>query len=86
MRHLGKEDGLVISGRLGVTVGFDHYEIGPGGSISFDSTVPQRLWNAGDEQVRACRGQTSRSGPAARRSSSSPRRQRRPPGNFGRDT
>ena len=53
MRHQGKEYGFVISGRLGVTVGFDHYELGPGGSISFDSTVPHRLWNAGDEPVRA---------------------------------
>jgi transcriptional regulator with XRE-family HTH domain len=53
MRHQGKEYGFVISGRLGLTVGFAHYELGPGGSISFDSTVPHRLWNAGDEPVRA---------------------------------
>jgi transcriptional regulator with XRE-family HTH domain len=53
MRHPGKEYGFVISGRLGVTVGFEDYELGPGGSISFDSTVPHRLWNAGDEPVRA---------------------------------
>ncbi len=53
MRHDGKEYGFVISGRLGVTVGFNDYFVGPGGSISFDSTVPHRLWNAGDEPVRA---------------------------------
>lgn len=53
MRHEGKEYGFVISGRLGVTVAFNDYIVGPGGSISFDSTVPHRLWNAGDEPVRA---------------------------------
>jgi transcriptional regulator with XRE-family HTH domain len=48
MRHAGREYGHVIEGRLGVTVGFDTYELGPGDSISFNSTVPHRLFNAGD--------------------------------------
>lgn len=51
IRHSGREYGLVISGRLEVTVGFDTYELGPGDSISFDSTTPHRLRNAGDEPV-----------------------------------
>jgi transcriptional regulator with XRE-family HTH domain len=51
MRHSGHEYGLVISGTLEVTVGFDHYVLGPGDSISFDSTVPHRLTNLGDEPV-----------------------------------
>jgi transcriptional regulator with XRE-family HTH domain/quercetin dioxygenase-like cupin family protein len=51
IRHSGKEYGHVIKGRLGVTVGFDTHELGPGDSISFDSTVPHRLFNAGDEPV-----------------------------------
>jgi transcriptional regulator with XRE-family HTH domain len=51
MRHLGKEYGHVLTGRLGVTVGFETYELGPGDSISFDSTMPHRLFNAGDEPV-----------------------------------
>jgi transcriptional regulator with XRE-family HTH domain len=51
MRHAGREYGHVIQGRLGVTVGFDTHELRPGDSISFDSTVPHRLFNAGDVPV-----------------------------------
>jgi transcriptional regulator with XRE-family HTH domain len=51
MRHPGKEYGFVISGRLGVQLGFERHELGPGDSISFDSTRPHRLWNLGDEPV-----------------------------------
>ena len=51
MRHSGHEYGLILSGKLEVTVGFDHYVLGPGDSISFDSTVPHRLTNLGDEPV-----------------------------------
>jgi transcriptional regulator with XRE-family HTH domain len=53
MRHVGHEYGYVISGRLGVTVGFDTYELGAGDSISFDSTEPHRLAALGDEPVYA---------------------------------
>lgn len=65
MRHAGKEYGFVISGTLNVTIGFDEYTIGPGGSISFDSTVPHRLWNAGDEPVRGVWAVVGRQGGAA---------------------
>ncbi len=51
MRHSGREYGLVLSGTLEVTVGFETYELGPGDSISFDSTVPHRLRNTGTEPV-----------------------------------
>lgn len=51
MRHAGREYGIVISGRLGVRLGFETYELGPGDSIAFDSTQPHRLWNLGDEPV-----------------------------------
>lgn len=51
IRHAGREYGYVVSGRLGVTVGFDTHELGPGDSIAFDSTVPHRLFNAGKEPV-----------------------------------
>lgn len=54
MRHMGREYGLVPSGRLRVTIGFDEeHELGPGDSISFDSTGPHRLENAGDAPVEA---------------------------------
>ena len=52
IRHSGREYGLVLSGTLEVTVGFDTYELGPGDSICFDSTVPHCLRNVGTEPVR----------------------------------
>lgn len=51
IRHTGHEYGLVLSGQLEVTVGFDAYVLGPGDSISFDSTVPHCLRNVGTEPV-----------------------------------
>lgn len=53
MRHSGREYGLVLSGRLKVTVGFDEHELDPGDSICFDSSMPHRLENLGDEPVKA---------------------------------
>ncbi|HEY7622016.1 MAG TPA: XRE family transcriptional regulator [Solirubrobacteraceae bacterium] len=55
MRHMGREYGVVLSGRLRVTIGFDEeeYELGPGDSIAFESSRPHRLENAGDEPVEA---------------------------------
>jgi transcriptional regulator with XRE-family HTH domain len=51
--HGGREYGYVSSGTLGVRVGFDEYELGPGASIAFDSSSPHRLWTIGDEPVHA---------------------------------
>jgi transcriptional regulator with XRE-family HTH domain len=51
MRHPGREYGIVVSGRLGVQLGFEQFELEPGDSIGFDSTQPHRLWNLGDEPV-----------------------------------
>jgi transcriptional regulator with XRE-family HTH domain len=53
IRHGGREFGYVISGRLGVQIGFDEYEVGPDDSISFESTTPHRLYAIGDEPVNA---------------------------------
>jgi transcriptional regulator with XRE-family HTH domain len=54
MRHMGREYGLVLSGRLKVTIGFDEeHELGPGDSIAFDSSLPHRLENAGEVPVEA---------------------------------
>ncbi|MPZ87393.1 MAG: helix-turn-helix domain-containing protein [Nitriliruptorales bacterium] len=53
MRHAGREYGYVISGRLAVQIAFDTHELGPGDGISFDSTMPHRLSNIGDEPVHA---------------------------------
>ena len=51
-RHPGREWGLVLSGRLGVAIGFDEYVLEPGDSISIDSSMPHRLFNVGDAPVK----------------------------------
>jgi transcriptional regulator with XRE-family HTH domain len=51
--HGGREYGYVVSGRLGVRIGFDEYDLGPGDSVSFDSSSPHRLWTMGNEPVEA---------------------------------
>jgi transcriptional regulator with XRE-family HTH domain/quercetin dioxygenase-like cupin family protein len=53
IRHMGREYGHLLEGRLGVTVGFETYELLPGDSISFASTTPHRLYNIGATPVRA---------------------------------
>jgi mannose-6-phosphate isomerase-like protein (cupin superfamily) len=52
-RHGGQEWGYVLSGTLGVTIGFDDYVLGPGDAIALDSTTPHRLFNSGGEPVHA---------------------------------
>jgi transcriptional regulator with XRE-family HTH domain len=51
VRHAGHEYGLVLTGELEVTVGFESSVLRPGDSISFESTTPHRLRNVGDEPV-----------------------------------
>ena len=53
MRHHGREYGYVMSGVLGIQIGFQEYELNPGDSIAFDSTRPHRLFNKGTEPVHA---------------------------------
>ena len=68
MRHMGREYGLVLSGRLRVTIGFDEeHELGPGDSIAFESSRPHRLENAGPEPVEAIWFVVGRSGSDARK-------------------
>jgi transcriptional regulator with XRE-family HTH domain len=62
MRHSGREYGFILSGRLGVQLGFERHELGPGDSIAFDSTTPHRLWNLGDEAVHGVWFVVGRSG------------------------
>ncbi len=52
-RHNGVEYGYIISGTLEITLGFETYRVHAGESISFDSTTPHRLTNAGDVPVEA---------------------------------
>lgn len=53
MRHSGIEFAYIMSGHLAVQVGFDTVHLGPGDAVSYDSSVPHRLWNEGDEPVQA---------------------------------
>jgi transcriptional regulator with XRE-family HTH domain len=53
MRHHGREYGYVVSGTMGIQLGFELFELHPGDSIAFDSTEPHRLFNMGDEPVHA---------------------------------
>jgi transcriptional regulator with XRE-family HTH domain len=53
MRHHGREYGYVVSGKMGIQLGFEVFELEPGDSIAFDSTEPHRLFNMGDEPVHA---------------------------------
>ncbi|MFF2632640.1 helix-turn-helix domain-containing protein [Microbacterium sp. NPDC058021] len=51
--HQGREYGVVISGRLSVELRGEATVLHPGDSIVFDSAIPHRFWNSGDEEVRA---------------------------------
>jgi transcriptional regulator with XRE-family HTH domain len=53
VRHSGREYGVVVTGRLRVTLGFTDYELEAGDAISFDSAVPHRLEQVGDHPVKA---------------------------------
>ena len=48
-QHRGNEYAYLLSGRLGVRIGFEEYELGPGDAISFDAQLPHRLWCIGRE-------------------------------------
>ncbi len=57
LRHDSKEAGGVVRGRLEVTVGDQRRVLGPGCAYYFDSRVPHRFRNVGDEEcevVSAC--------------------------------
>jgi transcriptional regulator with XRE-family HTH domain len=53
LRHDGYEYGVVIDGRLRVQIGDESYELEPGDLISYPSTRPHRISNAGRKPARA---------------------------------
>jgi transcriptional regulator with XRE-family HTH domain len=53
VRHNGREYGVVLSGQLELTVGFEKFTLGPGDACSFDSNEPHRLANPGREPATA---------------------------------
>jgi transcriptional regulator with XRE-family HTH domain len=63
MRHSGREFGMVLSGSLCVTVGFEEHVLEPGDSITFQSTTPHRLRNDGPVEARAIWVTLGRYGP-----------------------
>ncbi len=52
-RHGGKEYAYILSGRLGLQIGAEKFELGAGDSVSFDSQIPHRLWAVGNEAAVA---------------------------------
>ena len=52
-RHRGHEYGLVLQGQLRVEIGFATYMLEPGWSVAFDSDIPHRVLNAGDQPAVA---------------------------------
>jgi transcriptional regulator with XRE-family HTH domain len=66
-RHTGQEWGYVLSGTLTVRIGFEEFLLGPGDAISFDSSTPHRLFNAGDVPARAVWFVLGRGSPAVAR-------------------
>jgi transcriptional regulator with XRE-family HTH domain len=53
MQHDGREYGYVMTGTLVVQIDFQTYVLQPGDAISFDSTLPHRLYNTGETPVQA---------------------------------
>ena len=53
IRHGGKEYAFLIRGQLGIKIGFEEFELGPGDSIAFDAQMPHRLWTIGHEPAEA---------------------------------
>jgi transcriptional regulator with XRE-family HTH domain len=52
-RHPGIELVLLLEGRLNIFVGFELYELEPGDSIAFPSSIPHRYLNPTDDVTRA---------------------------------
>lgn len=49
LRHEGEEGGVVVSGRIELTVGADTRQLGPGDAYYFTSAIPHRFRNTGSE-------------------------------------
>jgi mannose-6-phosphate isomerase-like protein (cupin superfamily) len=52
-RHDAEEAGVILKGRLELTVDDEVYELGPGDAYYFDSRRPHRFRNAGKEPLEA---------------------------------
>jgi transcriptional regulator with XRE-family HTH domain len=57
LEHSGEEGGVVIRGRIEITVGNERHVLGPGDAYYFDSSLPHHFRNVGTERcemVSAC--------------------------------
>ncbi len=57
LRHESEEGGIVLHGRIEITVGDEHRLLGPGDAYYFDSRIPHRFRNVGNEPcelISAC--------------------------------
>jgi transcriptional regulator with XRE-family HTH domain len=57
LEHSGEEGGVVIRGRIEITVGSERHVLGPGDAYYFDSSLPHHFRNVGTERcemVSAC--------------------------------
>ena len=57
LSHRGEEGGVVVRGRIELTVGGTTRVLGPGEAYYFSSTIPHRFRNPGDEEcelISAC--------------------------------
>ena len=53
IQHTGQEYAVLIEGALSVQIGFEQYVLEEGDSLTFDSAIPHRFWNAGTVPARA---------------------------------
>jgi mannose-6-phosphate isomerase-like protein (cupin superfamily) len=72
IRHGGKEYAYMISGRLGLKVGFEEFELSAGDSITFDAQMPHRLWTIGKKPVEAIWVVYNRHGDSRAKATTSP--------------
>jgi mannose-6-phosphate isomerase-like protein (cupin superfamily) len=49
LRHEGEEGGVVVRGRIELTVGAETRQLGPGDAYYFTSAIPHRFRNVGAE-------------------------------------
>jgi transcriptional regulator with XRE-family HTH domain len=49
LRHEGEEGGVVVSGRIELTVGAETRQLGPGDAYYFTSAIPHRFRNTGSD-------------------------------------
>jgi len=53
IQHTGQEYAVIIEGALSTQIGFEQYVLEEGDSLTFDSAIPHRFWNAGPVPARA---------------------------------